>query len=100
MRRAWVYFWLVGLIWGSSFLLIRIGVENSDFRPVEVVFIRTAIAALGLGAVIAWRRIPLPRRRRTLISLGVVGLGNVVAPFMLITWGEQYIPSSIAAVLQ
>ncbi|MCB9450008.1 MAG: DMT family transporter [Anaerolineaceae bacterium] len=100
MRKAWVYFWLLGLIWGSSFLFIRIAVENHDLRPVEVVFIRTAIAAVGLGAVIAWRRVPLPRTRRMIIALAVVGLGNVVAPFMLITWGEQFIPSSIAAVLQ
>lgn len=100
MRKAWVYFWLLGLIWGSSFLFIRIAVENQDLRPVEVVFIRTTIAAIGLGVVIAWRRVPLPRTRRMITALVVVGLGNVVAPFMLITWGEQYISSSIAAVAQ
>lgn len=100
MRKAWTYFWLLGLIWGSSFLFIRIAVENQDLRPVEVVFIRTTIAAIGLGIVIAWRRVPLPRTRRMITALVVVGLGNVVAPFMLITWGEQYISSSIAAVVQ
>jgi len=96
--RAWVSFWLLGLIWGSSYLFIRIGV--AELKPVEVVFIRTTIAALGLGLVSYLRRIPFPRDWPTLRSLGIIGLGNVVAPFMLITWGEQTIQSGIAAVLQ
>lgn len=96
--RAWVSFWLLGLIWGSSFLLIRVGV--AEFKPVEVVFIRTAIAAVGLGLVIYFRRIPFPTRWPTLRSLIIIGFGNVVAPFMLITWGEQTVPSGMAAVLQ
>lgn len=97
-RNAWLAFWLNGLIWGSSFMLIRIGVH--EFRPVEVVFIRTAIAAIGLSVVILLRRLPVPTDRRTLGALAVIGLGNVVAPFMLISWSEQYITSGLAAVLQ
>lgn len=97
-RQAWIYFWLVGIIWGSSFLLIRIAVK--ELRPIEIVFIRTAIAAIGLNAVIALRGVPFPRDWRTLRAIIIIGLGNVVAPFLLITWGEQYVPSSLAAVLQ
>jgi drug/metabolite transporter (DMT)-like permease len=96
--RAWVSFWLLGLIWGSSFLLIRIGVV--EFRPVELVFIRTVIAAIGLGLVVYFRRVSFPTRWQTLRTLAVIGVGNVVAPFMLITWGEQTVPSGMAAVLQ
>jgi len=96
--RAWVSFWLLGLIWGSSFLLIRIGV--AEFKPVELVFIRTSIAAVGLGLVIFFRRVPVPRQWPVLRTLAIIGVGNVVAPFMLITWGEQTVPSGIAAVLQ
>ncbi len=96
--RAWVSFWLLGLIWGSSFLLIRIGV--AEFKPVELVFIRTTIAAIGLGLVIYFWRVSFPTRWQTLRSLAIIGIGNVVAPFMLITWGEQTVPSGMAAVLQ
>jgi drug/metabolite transporter (DMT)-like permease len=96
--QAWVSFWLLGLIWGSSFLLIRIGV--AELKTAEIVFIRTAIAAIGLGLIIFVRRVRIPMTRRTLGMLGIVGLGNVVAPFMLITWGEQTVPSGMAAVLQ
>jgi drug/metabolite transporter (DMT)-like permease len=110
-RGAWAAFWLVALIWGSSFLLIRIGLlgfglfsaetgAHAGFRTAEIVFVRTFIAALGLGAVIALRRVPLPRDWHTWRALVIIGLGNVVAPFLLITWSEQYITSGLAAVLQ
>lgn len=97
-KQAWASFWLIGFIWGSSFLLIRIGVR--ELRPIEVVFIRTAIAAIGLGLVIALRRVPIPTDWRNIRALIIIGLGNVVAPFALISWGEQYITSGMAAVLQ
>ncbi len=95
---AWASFWVLGLIWGSSFMLIRIGV--GEFSTVEVVFIRTAIAAVGLSSVIALRRVPVPRDARTLGAIALIGLGNVVAPYLLITWGEEVIASGLAAVLQ
>ncbi|MBZ0298653.1 MAG: EamA family transporter, partial [Anaerolineae bacterium] len=110
-RNAWAAFWLVGLIWGSSFMLIRISVLGfglfsavetplGGFRTAEIVFIRTAIAAIGLGTVVLLRRVPIPRDWRTLRALAIIGLGNVVAPFLLITWSEQFITSGLAAVLQ
>ncbi|MBZ0291766.1 MAG: DMT family transporter [Anaerolineae bacterium] len=97
-RQAWTAFWFIGLIWGSSFLLIRVGVR--ELRPIEVVFIRTSIAAIGLGLVIALRRVPIPTDWRNIRALIIIGLGNVVAPFVLISWGEQHIASGVAAVLQ
>lgn len=50
---AWVSFWLVAAIWGSSFLLIRVGVEH--FTPGQIAVIRCAIAAVGLNAVLLAR---------------------------------------------
>ncbi len=97
-KQAWAAFWLVGAVWGSSFLFIRIGVE--EFTPPEVVFFRTAIAAIGLCTVVVLRRIPIPTDWSTWRALIIIGLGNVVAPFMLITWAEQFITSGLAAVLQ
>ena len=96
--RAWLSFWLVGLIWGSSYLFIRIAV--AEMKPVEIVFIRTGIAAIGLGLVIYFRRTTVSLNWLTMRSLIIIGIGNVVAPFMLITWGEQTVPSGMAAVLQ
>ena len=53
MKQAWLGFWLLALIWGSSFLFIRIGVEQ--LPPFQLVFIRTGIAAVGLIGVVYLR---------------------------------------------
>lgn len=79
-------------------MFIWLGVQ--ELRPVEIVFARTAIGAAGLALVIAARRVPIPTDWPALRSLAVLGVGNVVAPFMLITWGEQTVESGTAAVLQ
>ncbi|MDH4062804.1 MAG: EamA family transporter [Acidobacteriota bacterium] len=96
--RAWLGFWVLTLIWGSSFLFIRIGV--AELSTFQLVFIRTAIAAVGLNLVVAaqGRRLPSDRRGvRDVVFLGVV---NTVVPFALITWGEKSIESGLAALLQ
>lgn len=97
-RQAWGGFWLLALIWGSSFLFIRIGVEQ--LPPFQLVFLRTAIAALGLHLVVALRGMRLPQDWRSLGDLLVLGLVNTVLPFALITWGETRIESGLASVLQ
>ncbi|MBN8638824.1 MAG: DMT family transporter [Anaerolineae bacterium] len=96
--RKWAAFWLVALIWGSSFLLIRIGVE--ELSPFQVVFIRTGIAAVGINLVLVLLKKRLPLDFKRLFPLIVIGIGNTTIPFALITWGEQSIDSGLAAVLQ
>lgn len=96
--RKWAAFWLVALIWGSSFLLIRIGVE--ELSPFQVVFIRTGIAAVGINLVLVLLKKRLPLDFKRLLPLIVIGIGNTTIPFALITWGEQSIDSGLAAVLQ
>ncbi len=96
--RKWAGFWALGLIWGSSFLLIRVGVE--ELSPFQVVFIRTGIAALGLNALLFLRGKHLPFNFRALVPLIIIGIGNTTIPFSLITWGETNITSGLAAMLQ
>lgn len=96
--NIWVSFWMVAIIWGSSFMLIRIGV--AEVHPLHLVFIRTGIAAVGLGLVMVALRKRIPRDRKTLLSLIVIGMGNNALPFLLISWGEQHIESGLASVLQ
>jgi drug/metabolite transporter (DMT)-like permease len=97
-KQAWIGFWLLGLIWGSSFLFIRIAVRQ--LPPFEVVFIRTAMAAVGLIAVVYLRGKRMPTDWNSLRPLVILGIFNTVFPFALITWGEQSIDSGLAAVLQ
>lgn len=96
--RAWAGFWLLTFIWGSSFLFIRIGVE--ELSTFQLVFIRTAIAAVGLNIVVALRGQRLPTDASGVRDVVFLGLVNTVAPFALITWGERSIESGLAALLQ
>ena len=98
MQRAWIGFWALSVIWGSSFLFIRIGVEQ--LSTFQLVFIRTGIAALGLNIVAALRGKRLPTDRTGVRDLLFLGVVNTVVPFALITWGEKTIESGLAAVLQ
>jgi drug/metabolite transporter (DMT)-like permease len=95
---AWALFWLIALIWGSSFMLIRIGVEAIPVG--QLVFIRTAIAAVGLTSVMLLRGKRIPRSGGVVWPLIVIGLVNGVLPYAFIAWGEQRISSSLASVIQ
>ena len=97
-QRAWVGFWVLAFIWGSSFLFIRIGVEQ--LSTFQLVFIRTGIAAVGLNLVVYLRGKRLPTDRAGICDVAILGVVNTVIPFALITWGEKSIESGLAAVLQ
>jgi drug/metabolite transporter (DMT)-like permease len=91
-------FWLVALIWGSSFMLIRIGVEA--VHPVHLVLIRVGIAAVGLSLVVVLTRQVIPHDWRLILAMVAVGIGNNAIPFTLISWGEQSVESGLTSVLQ
>ncbi len=97
-KQAWLGFWVLALIWGSSYLFIRIGV--TQVPPFQLVFIRTGIAAVGLTTVVFARGKRFPTDRRSIRDLIFQGVVNTVFPFALITWGETHIESGLASVLQ
>jgi len=93
-----VWLFILGSIWGTSFLFIKIVV--SEIGPFTLVAGRLGLAALSMALLLRARRIPFPRERRVWGNFAVVGLLNGALPFTLISWGEQYIPSGWAALLQ
>jgi drug/metabolite transporter (DMT)-like permease len=95
---AWIGFWILGLIWGSSFLLIRVGVE--EIPSAQLVFIRTLIAAVGLTIVALLRGKHFPTDRRTWSILALIGLVNATLPYFFIGLGEQVVASSVASIFQ
>jgi drug/metabolite transporter (DMT)-like permease len=95
--NEWGAFVLLGLIWGSSFLWIKIGVE--DITPFVLVTLRISFGLLGLLVVMAVQRQSFPRDRSTIMKYVFMGVFNLVLPFLLITWGETRIDSSMAAIL-
>ena len=98
--RPWLVpaaFILLGLIWGSSFLWIKIGVEEMD--PATLVAYRVSLGAL---AMLIYARVTgehMPRTVRELVPMAALGMIATALPFFLITWGELYIDSGTAAVL-
>jgi len=95
--RDWGVFTLLAAIWGSSYLFIKIGLN--DLQPFTLVAVRLALGAAGMWIIVAVMRLPLPRDWKTIAKLSLLGFTNTTLPFVLITWGETRIDSGVASVL-
>lgn len=95
--RYWFALFLLGLLWGSSYLWIKIGVQ--EIGPFTLVGLRLLIGAAALGAVLAARRQALPTALSVWAPLAVMGVTNTALPFILISWGELTVDSAVASVL-
>ncbi len=84
------------LIWGSTFLVIRIG--NDTVPPVWASALRLAIAAALLTPLAFVLRQSWPRgaRLRAALAFGIMDFGLSLP---LLYWGEREVPSAIAAIL-
>lgn len=96
-RADWLVFLALGFMWGSSYLFIKIGVE--DFGTFTLVALRLTIGAALLWTVTRLARKRLPSDARVYGHLLVMALVNITIPFLLITWAEQSVESALAAVL-
>ena len=91
--------WLVlCVIWGSTWLFIKIGL--TDLPPLTFAGIRFVIASIVLLAIILARRLQLPKNRSDWKLLAWTGFLSFSLNYGLIFWGEQYISSGLAALLQ
>jgi drug/metabolite transporter (DMT)-like permease len=91
--------WLVlCLIWGSTWLFIKIGL--TDLPPLTFAGIRFVIASLILFTIIWMRRLRLPERREDWWLLAFTGFLSFSLNYGLVFWGEQHISSGLAALLQ
>jgi drug/metabolite transporter (DMT)-like permease len=97
-RINWLLFVLLGFLWGSSYLFIKIGVD-AGLEPFTLVMLRLLIGAALLAAVVAVAREPLPRSGRVYGHLVVLGFFSVALPFSLITFAETSVDSALAATL-
>ena len=96
--KEWAAFIVLGAFaWGTSFLWIKVAVAEID--PFMVVLLR-----LFFGLVIIWpfimiKRLKLNLEFKTLGFMALVGIINTAVPFTLITWGEKFIDSGLAGIL-
>ena len=96
-RTNWLLFLALGFMWGSSYLFIKLAVD--DFGTFTLVAFRLLVGAALLWIAIRLARQPLPREPRLYGHLVVMAVINIVVPFALITWAEQSVDSSVAAIL-
>jgi drug/metabolite transporter (DMT)-like permease len=94
---AWFELALLGLIWGGSFLAVRVILD--EVQVVTSVLHRTGWAALVLWFYVALRRLPLPRDPGIWGAFVVMGLLNNVIPFGLMAWGQLSIESGLTSIL-
>ena len=95
--RAWPEMLVLALIWGGSFLSIRIALD--EISPLMSVAHRVTLAMLVLWVVVAMMRIPLPQNPRIWFAFLMMGLLNNVIPFVLMAWGQLYIESGLTSIL-
>lgn len=94
---AWMLLIILSLIWGGSFLSVRIALD--EIGPLTTVAHRTGWAMLVLWGYIAIRRLPLPRDPRVWFAFLIMGLLNNVIPFSLMAWAQLYIETGLTAIL-
>lgn len=95
--KHWLVFLLLGAIWSSSFMWIKLAIQ--EIGPITLVAWRVLFGLLFGIAVISIQRIAWPRTRKEWIPLLVLGITNIAIPFFLISWGEQSIDSAVASIL-
>lgn len=95
--KHWFVFILLGAIWSSSFMWIKIAVQ--EVGPITLVAFRVLFGLLFGIVVIFIQHAQMPRSFKEWSPLLLLGITNVAIPFFLISWGEQSIDSAVAAIL-
>jgi drug/metabolite transporter (DMT)-like permease len=95
--RVWASFTLLTVVWGASFLWIKIAVL--EIGPYTLVALRLALAVVGLLPFVVIKRPPIPRDRGTWVSIVMIGVLNAAVPWLLIAFAELTIDSAVATVL-
>jgi drug/metabolite transporter (DMT)-like permease len=95
--KHWIVFITLGIIWSSSFLWIKIAVQ--EVGPITLVAYRVLFGLLFGLIVVFFQRAQWPRTLKVWFPILLLGIVNVAIPFFLISWGEQVIDSAVAAIL-
>jgi len=89
----------LALIWGVSFLLIKVAVH--DMSPTVLLLLRSASGLVGLAVIVKAMGRPLigPGWRTRLGSFAFMAITNAIVPWVAIAWGEERISSGLASIL-
>lgn len=93
---TWLLFLLAGLVWGSSFMFIKVGL--TAMNPAQVAVGRLGFGALALGLMMLVTRTPFIRDWRALGHIAVLGFFLAGLPLFIWAWVGQYLPSGQMAI--
>jgi drug/metabolite transporter (DMT)-like permease len=85
------------LIWGSTWMAIRIGLES--LTPIFSAGVRFCLASIVIFVLMKMRSIQLQTDKESVRLYFLMGFFSFVIPFGLVYWAEQFVPSGMAAVL-
>lgn len=88
---------VLGLIWGGTFMVVSLALRG--YGPVTVAAARTTLGAVALVSLALVLRRPFPRVTPALAGfLAILGVLTTTLPFMLLSWGQQYVASAFAGL--
>ena len=91
-----IQFVLTGIIWGSSFLFMKVALGG--LSPAQVAWSRLILGALTLGLFVALRHETLPRSLKLWAHMTVLAVSFCVVPFLLFSWAQQHVTSGLASI--
>jgi drug/metabolite transporter (DMT)-like permease len=95
--KEWLMLITLSVLWGGSFFFVELAV--SELPTLTIVLLRVALATIALWLFILISRICVPKSLAVWSSFLIMGLLNNVLPFSLIVWGQTYIASGLASIL-
>ena len=95
--REWAMLLALGVLWGGSFFFNAVALAG--FPPLTAVTLRVALAAGAISGIALALGHPIPRDGAAWRRFLAMGLLNNAVPFSLVMWGQRYIPSGLASIL-
>jgi drug/metabolite transporter (DMT)-like permease len=86
----------MGLVWGASFLFMKIALDGVSFY--QVAWARLVLGGLTLGIIVLLLRLPLPKEPVVYLHFGVIAVTNCIVPHLAFAWAEQYVSSGLASI--
>ena len=94
---GWLLIGILSILWGGAFFLIEVGLRS--YPPITLVFMRLALAVPPMWFAMRLMGERLPKEPRIWGLLAIVGALNCALPFILFFWGQQYLDSGYASIL-
>jgi drug/metabolite transporter (DMT)-like permease len=95
--RIIIGFTAISLIWGSTWMFIKVGLES--ISPIFGVLLRYLLATAILYFFVKFKKIEFPWDKTAVFLYLTLGILSFSIPYVLVYWGEQHISSGLASVL-